>query len=152
MTFLNSVSLCLICRILQNRDTSHNALGFEPVYRLKDEVVINPNMRVGLKQLGLDISSSSGFCFNIEGGFADLSKALRKLFPRLFEWLEERDGDDSTQSPFLICLNPPGRKATVSVFSTDKLPIAADIQTVGELVHNKVGIRNRVLFLGKLFR
>ena len=92
---------------------------------------------------------SSGFGFHPDDTYLTVDEKLQIIFPKLFDWLCESEPYDAPTSPWLICLKAPCRD--VAVYSDDKLPTGADIIDACWFGKPKVGISNRILFLGKLY-
>ena len=122
---------------------------FNPVYCLQSNVNISSIALTGMKQLGLCIMKSSSFGFHLDDTYSTVDEKLWIIFPKLFDWLCESEPYDAPTSPWLICLKAPCRD--VAVYSDDKLPTGADIIDACWFGKPKVGISNRILFLGKLY-
>ena len=105
----------------------------------------------GMKQSGLCVMSDSGFEFLPSDTHSIVNDKLCTLFPVLFHWMSQSEPDDATTSPWLICMKPPYVRKSVVVYSDDQtLPTGFDIMTACNLSKTKVGVQNRVLYLGKL--
>lgn len=122
--------------------------AFRPLYCLRSDVDISSTALTGMKQSGLCVKGS-GFEFHPDDTYPVVDEKLRKLFPKLFNWLCEAEPYDTTNSSWLICLKPP--RKPLAVYSDDRLPTGEDIITACQLANAKVGISQRTLFLGKLF-
>jgi len=122
---------------------------FNPIYCLQSDVDISSIALTGMKQSGLCVMKSSGFEFHPEDTYSTVDEKLRIIFPKLFDWLCESEPHDAPTSPWLICLKAPRRD--LAVFSDDKLPTGADIIDACRFGGPKVGISNRILFLGMLY-
>ena len=124
---------------------------FNPIYCLQSDVDISSIALTGMKQSGLCVMKSSGFEFHPDDTYSTVDEKLRNLFPKLFDWLCESEPEpyDAPTSSWLVCLKAPRRD--LAVFSDDKLPTGSDLIDACRLGKPKVGIANRVLFLGKLY-
>ena len=126
-----------------------DSVAFHPVYCLQSDVDISPVALTGMKQSGLCIMKGSGFEFHSNDTYAAIDEKLRNLFPNLFDWICESEPHDATTSSWLICMKPPYRKSLV-VYSDDRsLPSGLDIITACQLGKSKVGVHDRILYLGK---
>ncbi len=123
--------------------------SFHPVYCLQSDVNISSVALAGMKQVGLCVMKDTGFQFRSSDSYSVVEDQLRLLFPKLFTWISESEPDDATTSPWLICMKPPYTRKSLAVFSDDQsLPTGFDIITAAQLVKSKVGLQNRVLYLG----
>ena len=103
----------------------------------------------GMKQSGLCVMKDSGFEFCPSDTYSVVDNKLSILFPGLFDWMCNSEPDDATTSSWLVCMKPP-RKSLI-VYSDDQtLPTGFDIMTACQLSKSKVGVQNRILYLGKL--
>ena len=122
---------------------------FNLVYCLQSNVDISSITLTGMKQSGLCVMKSSGFEFHLDDTYPTVDEKLWNLFPKLFDWLCESEPYNAPTSSWLICLKSPCRD--LAVYSDDKLPTGADIIDACRSGNSKVGISNRILFLGKLY-
>lgn len=105
-----------------------------------------------MKQSGLCVLRESGFEFRSTDTYSTIEDKLRVLFPKLFNWISISEPDDTNTSSWLICMKPPYAKKTLTVYSDDQsLPTGFDIITACQLSKSKVGLKNRVLYLGRPF-
>jgi hypothetical protein len=126
---------------------------FQPIYRLQSDVDISPVALTGMRQSGLCVMKDSGFDFHANETYSTVDKKLRDLFPGLFDWLSEAEPDDAETSPWLICMKTPYSRKSLAVYSDDRrLPTGFDLITACKLAKSKVGVQNRVLYLGKPFQ
>ena len=126
---------------------------FHPIYRLQSDVDISPVALTGMRQSGLCMMKDSGFDFHASETYSAVEKKLRDLFPSLFDWLSEAEPDDAENSSWLICMKTPYSRKSLVVYSDDRrLPNGFDIINACKLAKSKVGVQNRVLYLGKLSR
>lgn len=127
-----------------------NSSSFFPVYQLQSDVDISPVALTGMKQSGLCVMKDSGFEFHASDSYSLLDSKLCNLFPDLFEWMSKSEPDDATTSSWLVCMKPPYSRKSLVVYSDDRaLPTGFDIMTACHLAKTKVGVQNRVLYLGK---
>ena len=125
--------------------------SFHPVYQLQSDIDISPVALTGMKQSGLCVMKDFGFEFHASDTYSMVDEKLRILFPNLFHWMCESEPDDATTSSWLICMKPPYSRKSLVVYSDDRaLPTGFDIMTACQLAKTKVGVQNRVLYLGKL--
>ena len=102
----------------------------------------------GMKQSGLCVMKGTGFEFCSSDTYSIIDEKLRNLFPKLFDWICESEPNGTSLSSWLICIKPP-RKDLV-VYSYDQaLPNGFDIITACNLGKSKVGVHDRILYLGK---
>ena len=133
-------------------DITVTAPSFNPVYRLRSDVDISSLALTGMKQSGLCVLRESGFEFHSTDTYSMIEDKLRVPFPRLFNWISISEPDDSDTSSWLICMKAPYSKKTLIVYSDDQsLPTGFDIMTACQLSRSKVGLKNRVLYLGTHF-
>jgi hypothetical protein len=126
--------------------------SFHPVYSLRSDVDISSVALTGMKQSGLCVMKDSGFEFLTTDTYSDLDDKLRVLFPNLFDWMSESEPDNAINSSWLICTKPPYSHKSLAVYSDDRaLPTGFDMIAACHLAASKVGVQNRVLYLGKLF-
>lgn len=119
---------------------------FQPLYRLQGPVNISPPRQTAMIQSGLGVRRNAGYQFRPTDSYEDCDAILRGLFPRVFEWLDQNEDDDTQTSSWLVCSKLTYHKGLM-VSSTDKLPVGFDIITaVGKA---KSGVGERTLFLGK---
>lgn len=105
----------------------------------------------GMKQSGLCVMKDSGFEFLPSDTYSMVDDKLRILFPVLFDWICKSDPDDAITSSWLVCMKPPYTRKSLVVYSDDQtLPTGFDIMTACQLSKTKVGVQNRILYLGKL--
>lgn len=125
---------------------------FHPIYRLQSDVDLSPVALTGMRQSGLCVMKDSGFDFHANETYSTINAKLHDLFPGLFDWLSEAEPDDAENSSWLICMKTPYSRKSLVVYSDDRhLPTGFDIITACKLAKSKVGVQNRVLYLGKLF-
>lgn len=97
-------------------------------------------------QCGLAIRRNSGYQFRSTDTYPACDQVLRGLFPKVFQWLDSVEDDDSVTSSWLVCSKLPYQKGLM-VSSSDKLPDGFDlISAVGK---PKSGIGERTLYLGE---
>ena len=102
-----------------------------------------------MKQSGLCVLKDSGFEFRSTDSYSMVEDKLRAVFPKLFDWIAKYEPDDATTSPWLICMKSPYSRRSLIVYSDDQdLPTGSDIITACQLSRSKVGVQNRVLYLG----
>ncbi len=129
-----------------------NSSSFHPVYHLQSDVDISSVALTGMKQSGLCVMKDSGFEFLPSDTYSTINDKLCALFPELFDWMSKSEPADAMTSSWLICMKPPYSRKSLVVFSDDRyLPNGFDIITACQLAKSKVGIQNRILYLGKLF-
>lgn len=105
-----------------------------------------------MKQSGLCVLRESGFEFRSTDTYATIEDKLRVLFPKLFGWISISEPDNASTSSWLICMKPPYSQKSLIVYSDDQsLPTGFDIITACQLSRSKVGLQNRVLYLGRSF-
>lgn len=124
--------------------------SFHPVYSLQSEVDVSPNALTGMIQSGLAVRRNRGFEFRSTDSYATCDEMLRNLFPRLFNWIDENEDDNSELSSWLIGFKTPYKKR-IAVYSDDSLPTGSDILSSCQISKAKAGIRERTLYLGKDF-
>ena len=121
------------------------------MYQLQSDVDISAVALTGMKQSGLCVMKDSGFEFLASDTYSTVDNKLRILFPDLFDWIIESEPDDLITSSWLVCMKPPYSRKSLVVYSDDQaLPTGFDIMSACQLAKNKVGVQNRVLYLGKL--
>jgi hypothetical protein len=128
-------------------------LSFNPVYCLQSDVDTLALALTGMKQSGLCVMKDSGFEFLATDPYSIVEDKLRTIFPNLFDWMSEHEPDDSTTSPWLICMKQAYSRKSLIVCSDDQsLPTGFDIITAcNHLAKGKVGVQNRVLYLSICF-
>ena len=132
--------------------TASGTPAFHPVYCLRSEVDISSLALTGMKQSGLCVLRESGFEFRSTDTYPVVEDKLRELFPKLFNWLSISEPDSTETSSWLICMKAPYQKKSLIVYSDDQsLPTGFDIMTACQLSSRKVGLQNRVLYLGRPF-
>ena len=105
-----------------------------------------------MKQSGLCVMKDSGFEFRSTDTYSTIEDKLRVLFPKLVNWISISEPDDSSTSSWMICMKPPYSRKSLIVYSDDQsLPSGFDIITACQLSRSKVGLQNRVLYLGRTF-
>jgi hypothetical protein len=105
-----------------------------------------------MKQSGLCVLKDSGFEFRSTDTYWTIEDKLRVLFPKLFNWISISEPDDASTSSWMICMKPPYSRKSLIVYSDDQsLPTGFDIITACQLSRSKVGLQNRVLYLGRTF-
>ncbi len=134
----------------KNTATQQDNSSFHPVYCLQSDIDISSMALTGMKQSGLCIMKDSGFEFRLTDTYLMVEDILRPLFPKLFDWISEMEPDDATTSSWLICMKPPYSRKSLIVYSDDQsLPTGFDVITACQLSKRKVGVQNRILYLGK---
>ena len=122
---------------------------FLPVYCLRSDIDISSLGLTGMKQSGLCVRKDSGFEFRSTDSYSMVEDKLRAVFPKLFDWIAKYEPDDATTSSWLICMKSPYSRRSLIVYSDDQdLPTGSDIITACQLSRGKVGVQNRVLYLG----
>jgi hypothetical protein len=92
----------------------------------------------------------SGFEFHASDNYSMVDDKLCILFPNLFHWMSDSEPNNAITSSCLVCMKPPYSRKSLVVYSDDRaLPTGFDIMTACQLAKAKVGVQNRVLYLGK---
>lgn len=103
---------------------------------------------MGMKQSGLCVMDAGGYHFASTDTYSVLDKKLGALFPKLFQWFVDSEDPHDTAPSWLICMKPPYKKS-LSVFSDDgSLPSGFDIMRACMMSKTKVGVHDRILYLG----
>lgn len=137
--------------IIQNPVALDNSSTFHTVYCLQHEVDISPVALAGMRQSGLCVMSRTGFEFLQSDTYSTIDEKLRNLFPKVFDWIIEKEPSDAITSSWLICMKAPYRKDLLVISDDQSLPTGSDIITACQLAKSKAGVQDRVLYLGKYF-
>ena len=139
--------------IIQNPVALDNSSTFHTVYCLQHEVDISPVALAGMRQSGLCVMSRTGFEFLQSDTYSTIDEKLRNLFPKVFDWIIEKEPSDAITSSWLICMKAPYRKDLLVISDDQSLPTVtgSDIITACQLAKSKAGVQDRVLYLGKYF-
>ena len=87
--------------------------SFHPAYHLRSEVDISPIAVTGMIQSGLAVRRNSGFQFCPSDSYSVCDAIIWSQFPRLFDYINEHNDDEVSESPWLVCLKPPYKKSLV---------------------------------------